>query len=131
MKRECTHKSTRFWREIWDNKKEHNKEAEWLKDLERDKRDVKQDNVDVVITVGMVKTQCRKRPDCLDMMEYRVFGIKKLYVLHEHIAKHMDDMLNGQQTVPDWMTLGRTIRTLFEGPFGMQQIIIGLSHVYL
>ena len=33
--------SRRFWREIWDNTKEHNKEAEWFKDLKRGERDVK------------------------------------------------------------------------------------------
>ena len=33
--------SKRFWKEIWDNKKEHNKEAEWFKDLNRGERDVK------------------------------------------------------------------------------------------
>ena len=30
--------SRRFWREIWDNTKEHNKKAEWLKDLKRGER---------------------------------------------------------------------------------------------
>ena len=30
--------SKRFWKEIWHNTKEHNKEVEWLKDLKREKK---------------------------------------------------------------------------------------------
>ena len=68
--------SRRFWKEIWDSTKELSKEAEWLKDLKRCERGVKQDNV--VITVEMVRTQCRKYQTGrhLDLMECRDIGSK-------------------------------------------------------
>ena len=110
--------SRRFWKEIWDNTKEHNKEAKWLKDLKRCERDVKQDNV--VITVEMVRTQCRKIPNWkapgLDGVQG--YSIKELDALHECIAKQMDDMLNEKHMVPDWMTIGRTIFCLKDSAKG-------------
>ena len=104
--------SRRFWKEIWDNTTEHNREAEWLKDLKRGERDVKWDNV--VITVEMVRTQCRKIPNWKAPGSDGVQGywIKNLDALHTCIAQQMDDMLNEKQMVPVWMTLGRTILCL-------------------
>ena len=109
---------SRFWKEIWDNTKEHNKEVKWLKGLKREKSYVKQDNV--VITIEMVRTQCRKIPNWKAPGPDGVQGywIKKLDASHECIAKQMDDILNEKHMVPDWMTLGRTILFLKDSAKG-------------
>lgn len=60
--------SKRFWSNIWDSKVDHKKDAEWLRELQADKDDVKQD--DIRITTDMVIQQTRKIPNwkSLDLM---------------------------------------------------------------
>ena len=53
---------TEFWGNIWGARKEHNREAEWLKDLKR-KRVNERPQERVSISVEKIRRQCRKIPN--------------------------------------------------------------------
>ena len=49
--------SKKFWSEIWSQKKEHNTDARWLKDLKKEMTNAEQRNLEV--DADKVKLQCR------------------------------------------------------------------------
>ena len=52
--------STQFWSNIWDNEKEHERNAEWLRELRAEKDNMKQ--CDINITTEMIKKTSQKDP---------------------------------------------------------------------
>ena len=52
--------SKQFWSNIWDNQKEHERNAEWLRELKAEKDNMKQN--DINITAEMIKEQVKKIP---------------------------------------------------------------------
>ena len=101
--------SKKFWGEIWSVRKDHNKEAEWLKDLKEEMDSIEQR--DIVIDEHKVKQQCKKMPNWKAPGNDGVqgFWIKKLDKLHGRIAIQLNELLEGTKEVPAWMTYGRTI----------------------
>ena len=61
--RPSAEESTRFWDNIWSVEKEHNREAEWLKDLKTELASENQFQERFVINVEKVQDQCRKMPN--------------------------------------------------------------------
>lgn len=101
--------SRKFWSDIWDNRKQHNKRAEWLEELRNNKSSVLQN--DIEITVRMVKQQMMKIPNWKAPGPNGVqgFWIKKLTSLHERIATQLNDLITNVKEVPLWMTTGKTV----------------------
>ena len=66
------------------------------------------------ITAQMVTFQCRKMPDWKAPGRDGVqgFWLKKPRSLHVRIAEQLNDLLKGEEEVPEWLTLGRTILCL-------------------
>ena len=54
--------SKQFWSNIWDNEKEHERNAEWSRELRAEKDNMKQNDID--ITTEMIKEQVKKIPHC-------------------------------------------------------------------
>ena len=52
--------SKQFWSNIWDNEKEHERNAEWLRELRAEKDNMKQS--DINITTEMMKKTSQKDP---------------------------------------------------------------------
>ena len=52
--------SKQFWSNIWDNEKEHERNAEWLRELRAEKDNMKQ--CDINITTEMIKKTSQKDP---------------------------------------------------------------------
>ena len=79
--------SKQFWRKIWDNEKEHERNAEWLRELRAEKNNLKQN--DINIKNEMIKEKVKNIPNQKSPGPDKVQGywLKKLTVLHEHIAK--------------------------------------------
>ena len=50
--------SKQFWSNIWDNEKEHERNAQWLRELRAEKDNMKQN--DINMTTEMIKEQVRK-----------------------------------------------------------------------
>ena len=50
--------SKQFWSNIWNNEKEHERNAEWLRELRAEKDNMKQN--DINITTEMIKEQDQK-----------------------------------------------------------------------
>ena len=101
--------SRNVWSDIWDNRKQLNKTAEWLEELRNNKSSVLQN--DIEITVRMVKQQVKKilnwkAPGPNGVQE---FWIKKLTSLHERIATQLTDLINNMKEIPLWITAGKTV----------------------
>ena len=101
--------SKQFWSDIWDNEKEHERSAEWLRELRAEKANMKQKNIN--ITTGIIKEQVKKiliwkspGPDGV-----QGYWLKKLTALHECIAKQMDNIISSREDLPKWMTLGKMV----------------------
>ena len=103
--------SKRFWGNIWSIKKEHNQEAEWLKDLKTGLENENQYQERVIISVEKVRDQCRKMPNWKAPGKDGVQGywLKNLTNLHSRIAGQMNSILMGENSLPAWMTHGRTV----------------------
>ena len=65
-------KSKQFWSNIWDNEKENERNAEWLRELRVEKDNMKQN--DINMTAEMIKEQVKKSRigNAQDQMEFRV-----------------------------------------------------------
>ena len=99
----------KFWGGIWDNAKEHNKQAEWLQQIKETETYPVQE--DIHISKDKVEEQCRKMPNWKAPGPDGVQGlwVKKLTACHQRIAEQMDKILNGQEELPEWMTKGKTV----------------------
>ena len=66
------------------------------------------------ITSDMVTSQCKKLPNWKASGRGRVQGLwlKKLRGLHGRIAEQLNNILNKEEELPDWLTFGRTILCL-------------------
>ena len=103
--------SKRFWGDIWSVEKEYNREAEWLKDIKIEPENDKHFQKRVVISVEKVTKQCTK------MTNWKAPGkdgiqshwIKNLSNLHERIAVQTNKIFMGDNSLPAWMTHGRTV----------------------
>ena len=102
-------KSVRFWSGIWDNDIHHNSKAEWLDDVRKEVKSMSQKNV--VVTEEMMKNKVRKLPNWKAPGPDGVQGywLKNLPSLHDRIVRQMNDMINNNKDIPDWLTKGRTV----------------------
>ena len=101
--------SQQFWRDIWGKDVLYNGNAEWLKELKKERVEVRQE--DIVIAAGMVTPRSKKIPNWKAPGPDGVQGywINKLTALHERMADHMNDLINNRVTIPVRMTTGRTV----------------------
>ena len=101
---------TKLWGNIWGVRKEHNREAEWLKDLKRERVNERpQERVSLI--VEKIRKQCRKIPNWKAPGRDGVQGywIKNLSSLYEHVSSQINGILMGEDDLPEWMTHGRTV----------------------
>ena len=88
---------TKFWADIWGDRKEHNGEAEWLKDLKRERERVNDERPQerVSISVEKIRKQCRKIPNWKAPGRDGVQGywMKNLSSLHESVSSQMNRIL--------------------------------------
>ena len=101
--------SKQFWSEIWDQPVEHNGEAEWLKDIEHGLIDIEEQE-NIRIDSSKVRKQIHKVPNWKSPGPDGVQGywIKNFKSLHDIIANQLDGCLQ-ENTVPEWMTTGKTL----------------------
>ena len=104
--------SKTFWSDIWTLSKEHNRNAEWLNNIRNDIGDNQQGELE--ITAEMVTIQCRKMPNWKAPGRDGVQGLwlKKLRRLHGRTAGQLNNLLNGEEKLPEWLMFGRTILCL-------------------
>ena len=101
---------TKFWDNIWGVRKEHNREAEWLKDLKRGRVNERPQER-VSISVEKIRKQCKKIPNWKDPGRDGVQGywIKNLSRHTNKFFSQMNRILMGEDDLPEWMTHGRTV----------------------
>lgn len=97
-----------FWKEIWGQATEHDKDAEWIRRVER-KLDRPDKQRDITITEDNMKKVLKKLPNWKAPGPDAVqgFWIKNLTNLHSKMLQYLNECLE-TQTVPEWMTTGRT-----------------------
>ena len=92
--KECT----KFWSDIWGARKEHNREAESLEDLKRERVNEERPQEIVSMRVEKIRKQCRK------ISNWKVPGrdvvqgywIKNLSSLHEQVSSQINRILMGE-----------------------------------
>ena len=102
--------SRRFWGDIWTVEKEHNKGAEWLSEL-KDEIKGRHSQEGVSISIENVRKQAKKIPNWKSPGKDGVQGhwIKNLTNMHDRIADQLNKILMGTDTLPTWLTHGRTV----------------------
>ena len=92
--------SINFWSDILDNKVQHKKRAEWLKELRNNQPNILQN--DIEIKTRMVKQQVKKTPNWKAPGPDGVqgFWIKKLTSLNERIASQLNDLIINKKEIP-------------------------------
>ena len=102
--------SIKFCSDIWSIIKEHNQRAEWLKSGREQFENVNSMEK-VEISQEMVKMQCRGMPNRKSPGKDGVQGywLKNLTLLHAHIAVQLNQILDGERPLPNWMTFGKTV----------------------
>ena len=100
------------WSEIWSKGQKHNNKAEWLRNLRANLRNQQQENM--IITKEMVTKQCKRMLNWIapSMDGVQGFWLKKLTSLHKRIAEQLSLIVNGDVSLPHWLTLGRSILCL-------------------
>ena len=80
-----------------------------MNNIKNDIKDNQQGELE--ITSDMVTSQCRKLPNWKAPGKDGVqgFWLKKLRGLHGRIAKQLNNILNKEEELPEWLTFGRTI----------------------
>ena len=102
---------TKFWSNSWGIRKEHNREAEWLKDLKRERVNDERPQERASISVQKIKKQCRK------IQNWKVLGrggvqgywTKNLSSLHQRVSSEMNKILIGEDDLPELMMHGHTV----------------------
>ena len=101
--------SVRFWNGIWGQEVQHNKEVSWLDGVRKRFSHTKQE--DLVIVVDQIRRRCRKLPNWktpgLDGVQG--YWIKHFSSCHQRIAKQFNELLMGEEEVPEWITCGKTV----------------------
>ena len=96
----------KFWGDIWGFRKEHNREAEWLKDLKTERVNGRPQE-----RVEKIRKQSKKMPNWKALGRDGVQGywIKNLSSLYERVSSQMNRILVGEDHLPESMTHGRTV----------------------
>lgn len=101
--------SVEFWSRIWGQRVEHNREAEWIREVKNRFNHSKQEKV--VIGVDVIQKKCKKLPNWktpgLDGVQG--YWFKHLTTCHKRIASQFNELLSGEKQIPEWITCGRTV----------------------
>ena len=92
-----------FWRGIWSERKEHRKDAEWLKDVKKElERDEGENKID--ITKDRMMSVMKKMPNWKAPGRDNVQGywLKNLTPLYDKLIVYLQDCLDSG-VVPDWL----------------------------
>eukprot|EP00112_Aurelia_sp_Birch-Aquarium-sp1_P022216 Seg6175.2 transcript_id=Seg6175.2/GoldUCD/mRNA.D3Y31 product="hypothetical protein" protein_id=Seg6175.2/GoldUCD/D3Y31 len=100
--------SKQFWSEIWGKEVEHNREAEWLSDFNKEMEDIrKQQRVE--ITETKVKKMLEKIPNWKAPGPDGVqgFWLKNFTSMYKYLTQYLARCL--EEDTPEWVTKGRTV----------------------
>ena len=98
-----------FWKVIYEDWKEHNKEAEWIRNLE-EKKQHPEEIPPVIIDAEKMRQQPSKMasfkssgPDGIPN-----FCLKQFDALHVHGARAFNELIQGDLEMNEWLTEGNT-----------------------
>ena len=94
-----------FWNGIWGERKEHHKDAAWLKDVKKElEQDEGQDNFDIAKDKMMRKMPNWRTPGPDNVQGY---WLKNLTPLHGQLVVYLQECLDSG-VIPDWLTREQT-----------------------
>ena len=99
--------SKKFWGDIWSQSVDHNRDANWLKDLRSEVNVTKQEKIDISKEslnkiLGRMPNWKSPGPDLV-----QGFWLKHFSSLHERVRTQLKECLDSG-FVPSWLTKGRT-----------------------
>ena len=105
----CAEEAKEFWSKLWDNSVSCKEDAEWLKEVDLELKNVNiQENVE--ITKEDLTMQLRKMPNwkapVLDGIQW--FWLKRFTTQHQRLT----EVLNGNiqsLSIPSWLVKSRTV----------------------
>ena len=102
-------KVRKFWSGIYEDEREHNKEAAWISDEKLMMSEITEPKWEK-ITEETISLICRRLANWKAPGKDQVqnFWIKKLTALHPTLAKMMESIVQNPAITPQWMTEGRT-----------------------
>jgi len=106
-----------YWEGIWTTSKDHNKEAEWLKEIKKEKVTSNNNNFTITLTAirkQLAKTANWKAPGADQVQGY---WIKNFRSLHSRITTNLQQIITESQT-PEWLTTGRTVLIIKDTALG-------------
>jgi len=98
-----------FWREIYGNKVEHNKEACWIKNQYQQNSSMEWSPVCARDVAEALRTTLTWKATGKDKTVN--FWLKQLTAIHKYIAVLFNKLIEEDQ-IPDWLTAGVTIPIL-------------------
>uniref|UniRef100_A0A803SMP7 Reverse transcriptase domain-containing protein n=1 Tax=Anolis carolinensis TaxID=28377 RepID=A0A803SMP7_ANOCA len=99
--------TTKFWKELWENNKNYNKNAGWIKEFEGKFLQNKMELME--ITTEMISKQVQKVKNWTSPGSDQLHGfwLKHLISLHGKMAQQFNEMLQ-KGSISEWLTTGRT-----------------------
>lgn len=94
-----------FWSNIWEREKKHNDNADWIKEIRHDANQEWANITTREVEQAIRKSGSWKAPG-LDGIAN--FWLKKLPVLHSHIARSYNNIIEQPDSIPTWLTQGIT-----------------------
>ena len=98
-----------YWRPLFETEKTHNKEAQWIEEVEN-LNETKPPMKEPIITTADITSKLKKfanyKKPGIDNVPN--FWLKQLTTLHRHYSLCFSRILNGEETTPSWLTKGDT-----------------------
>uniref|UniRef100_A0A803TH41 Reverse transcriptase domain-containing protein n=1 Tax=Anolis carolinensis TaxID=28377 RepID=A0A803TH41_ANOCA len=99
--------TTKFWKELWENNKNYNKNAGWIKEFEGKFSQNKMELMEITTEMISKRVQKVKNWTSPGSDQLHGFWLKHLISLHGKMAQQFNEMLQ-KGSISEWLTTGRT-----------------------
>ena len=104
-----TDKIEDFWGKIWEERKDHNQDAKWIQDQEKQYEGIESqewtDIAEIEIVAAIKKSSNWKAPGVDGIAN---FWIKNLSSIHKYLTHAYNDIIKRPEECPEWLTQGVT-----------------------
>uniref|UniRef100_A0A803THT2 Reverse transcriptase domain-containing protein n=1 Tax=Anolis carolinensis TaxID=28377 RepID=A0A803THT2_ANOCA len=99
--------TTKFWKELWENNKNYNKNSGWIKEFEGKFSQNKMELMEIITEIISKQVQKVKNWTSPGSDQLHGFWLKHLISLHGKMAQQFNEMLQ-KGSINEWLTTGRT-----------------------
>ena len=99
----------RFWKPLYENKKEYNKDATWLQECKTSVKNITEATYSEITTNEIESATFEfSNWKSLGLDKLHNFWWNKLVTLHPKVATAFDKLIVQPENCPDWLTTGQT-----------------------